>query len=54
MSLQKEFGLRSVEVKPIAVIESDDYSGTDVIPSKQIINKFNIQDQTDTEIEKVY
>ena len=52
VSLQKEFGLRSVEVKPIAVIESDDYSGTDVIPSKQIINKFNIQDQTDTEIEK--
>ncbi|MRN68128.1 MAG: leucine--tRNA ligase [Nitrosopumilales archaeon] len=52
VSLQKEFGLRSVEVKPIAVIESDDYSGIDVIPSKQIINKFNIQDQTDTEIEK--
>ena len=52
VSLQKEFGLRSVEVKPIAVIESDDYYGTDVIPSKQIINKFNIQDQTDTEIEK--
>jgi leucyl-tRNA synthetase len=51
-SIQKEFGLRSVEVKPIAVIESDDYSGIDVIPSKQIINKFNIQDQTDTEIEK--
>ena len=52
VSLQKEFGLRSVEVKPIAVIESDDYSGIDVIRSKQIINKFNIQDQTDTEIEK--
>ena len=52
VSLQKEFGLRSVEVKPIAVIESDDFSGIDVIPSKQIINKFNIQDQTDTEIEK--
>ncbi|MGB6673404.1 MAG: leucine--tRNA ligase [Candidatus Nitrosopolaris sp.] len=52
VSLQKEFGLRSVEVKPIAVIESDEYYGTDVIPSKQIINKFNIQDQTDTEIEK--
>ncbi|MFZ0895521.1 MAG: leucine--tRNA ligase [Candidatus Nitrosopolaris sp.] len=52
VSLQKEFGLRSVEVKPISVIESDDYSGTDVIPSKQIINKFNIQDQTNTEIEK--
>jgi leucyl-tRNA synthetase len=51
VSLQKEFGLRSVEVKPIAVIESDDYSGIDVIPSKQIINKFNIQNQTDTEIE---
>jgi leucyl-tRNA synthetase len=51
-SIQKEFGLRSVEVKPIAVIESDDYSGIDVIPSKQIINKFNIRDQTDTEIEK--
>jgi leucyl-tRNA synthetase len=50
--IQKEFGLRSVEVKPIAVIESDDYSGIDVIPSKQIINKFNIRDQTDTEIEK--
>ena len=52
VSLQKEFGLRSVEVKPISVIESDDYSGIDVIPSKQIINKFNIQDQTNTEIEK--
>jgi leucyl-tRNA synthetase len=51
-SIQKEFGLGSVEVKPIAVIESDDYSGIDVIPSKQIINKFNIRDQTDTEIEK--
>ncbi|MFZ0510018.1 MAG: leucine--tRNA ligase [Candidatus Nitrosopolaris sp.] len=52
VSIQKEFGLKFVEVKPITVIESDDYSGTDAIPSKQIINKFNIQDQTDTEIEK--
>jgi leucyl-tRNA synthetase len=51
VSIQKEFGL-NFEVKPITVIESDEYSGIDVIPSKEIINKFNIQDQTDTEIEK--
>ena len=51
VSIQKEFGLK-FEVKPITVIESDDYSGIDVIPSKQIINKFNIQHQTDAEIEK--
>jgi leucyl-tRNA synthetase len=51
ISIQKEFGIKFV-VKPITVIESDDYSGVDVIPSKQVINKFNIQDQTDTEIEK--
>jgi len=51
-SIQKEFGLKFVEVKPITVIESDGYSGIDVIPSKQIINKLNIQDQTDPEIEK--
>src|SRR5438876_7260311 len=51
-SIQKEFGLKFIEVKPITVIESDGYSGIDVIPSKQIINKLNIQDQTDPEIEK--
>ncbi|MGA9150083.1 MAG: leucine--tRNA ligase [Candidatus Nitrosopolaris sp.] len=51
ISIQKEFGIK-FEVKPITVIESDDYSGVDVIPSKEVINKFNIQDQTDTEIEK--
>lgn len=51
IAIQKEFGIQ-FEVNPITVIESDDYSGIDVIPSKQIINKFNIQDQKDTEIEK--
>jgi len=50
-SILKEFGIK-FEVKPITVIESDAYSGIDVIPSKQIINKFNIQNQTNTEIEK--
>lgn len=51
ITIQKEFGIQ-FEVNPITVIESDDYSGVDVIPSKQIINKFNIRDQKDTEIEK--
>jgi leucyl-tRNA synthetase len=51
ISIQKEFGIK-FEVKPITIIESDDYYGIEVIPSKQIINKFNIEDQTDMEIEK--
>lgn len=52
ISIQQDFGLKLVEVKPITIIKSDDYSGIDVIPSKQIIDKFNIHHQTDTEIEK--
>lgn len=51
-SIQKEFGLKFIEVKPITVIQSDGYSGTGVIPSKQVIDRLNIHDQTDPEIEK--
>ena len=53
ISIKNEFGLSSVNVDPINIINSGGYAATEkAIAVEQIIKKFNIKNQQDPQLEK--